>query len=104
MNPRAEGTQDDSLGFPTPGGCPIHFWRAEGTQVGGAGVFTPFSRTRASLRPFSDPSRDLRMPNDFVALLRLISSDSTQPRSTRFMVQTRVQFLEVFPLHEPRVL
>ncbi len=86
--PRAEGTQGHSLGFPTPGGCPIYFGRAEGTQVSGAGVLTPFPRARASLRPFSDPSRDLHTGKNSVPWLRLISSDSTQPCST----PNRVQF------------
>jgi hypothetical protein len=39
----------------------ICFGRAEGTQVGGAGILTPNLRVRATLRPCSDPSWDLHV-------------------------------------------
>ena len=58
---------------------------------GGAGGVTPIPQARASLSAFL--RSEARSPHDrgSVPLLRLILSDSTQPRSTRFMVQTRVR-------------
>ena len=64
--------------------------------------------TRAVVYPRMNANEREYNPHDFFDLSPLIrvhwrpfAVESFENLAPRFMVQTRVQFLEVFPLHEP---